>query len=97
MERNGLPGLPERLEHARQQIVTDPGAAAFIVEDLTGRGVAVARREPDLAPSDLAELRGPRPQQGPLELVELLLVIDLDAQLDRSRISHRTGGRRPIR
>lgn len=61
--------------------MADLRPTSLVVEDIPSGRVAVAGGEPDVPTADLAELRRPGPEQGPFELGELLLVVDVDRQV----------------
>ena len=62
--------------------MADPGSATFVIEHVAGRRVAVPGGQPDVAPPDVPKLGGACLEEGPFELIELLVVGELQVEVD---------------
>jgi hypothetical protein len=62
--------------------VADPGSATLVIEHVARRRVAVPGGQPDIAPADLSELGRTRLEESPFQLVELLVIGELEAEVD---------------
>jgi hypothetical protein len=58
--------------------VADLRAAALVIEDLAGGGVAVACRQANVPTTHVAELGGAGPYKGALELGQFLVIGDVE-------------------